>query len=262
MRVGIVGVGAMGMPMLERLLAAGHDVDFQARRAEAVDTATAAGASRVDGFGACDVVIVCVFSDAQVREVAPEVLASMRAGATLVNHTTGDPETLTWLASAAAGHGVRVLDCALSGSAAAVAAGELTLLVGGDDDVLATVRPVLEAYADPILRVGRLGDGQRVKLLNNALLGAHIGLAAEAERVAASMGVDPAIALRAISRCSGDSSALRLVVAMGSAAQLDDAAGRFLRKDAQVVADVARSAGVDLGLLDPARWRDDLDAST
>jgi 3-hydroxyisobutyrate dehydrogenase-like beta-hydroxyacid dehydrogenase len=139
-----------------------------------------------------------------------------------------------------------------------VRAGTLTLLVGGDDETLARARPALEAYADPILRVGGLGDGQRVKLINNALLGAHLGLAAEAERVAARLGVEPGVALAAIARCSGDSSALRLVVTMGSAEKLDAAAGRFLRKDAEMVVQVARAAGVELGQLDPAFWRDDL----
>jgi len=258
MRVGIVGLGEMGMPMLERLRAAGHDVDFQARRAEVVEAAASHGARPVDGFGECDLVLICVYSDEQVRDVAPAIVSSMRAGAVLVNHTTGDPTTATWLAEVAGERGVLVLDGALSGSPQSIRAGNLTLLVGGDDAVLDVARPALESYSEPILHVGALGDGQRVKLVNNALLGAHLGLAAEAERVAADMGVDPAVALAAISQCSGDSGALRLVVALGSAAKLEAAAGRFLRKDAEVVARVAENAGIELGQLTPSNWRDDL----
>jgi 3-hydroxyisobutyrate dehydrogenase-like beta-hydroxyacid dehydrogenase len=182
----------------------------------------------------------------------------MRAGAVLVNHTTGDPETATWLAALAAEHQVLVLDGALSGSPASIRAGALTLLIGGDDATLAAVRPALESYASTIITVGVLGDGQRVKLVNNALLGAHLELAAEAERVATRMGVDPGTALEAITHCSGESSALRLVVTMGSAAKLEAAAGRFLRKDAEMVGDVAAAAGVELGHLTPSRWRSDL----
>jgi 3-hydroxyisobutyrate dehydrogenase-like beta-hydroxyacid dehydrogenase len=258
MRVGIVGLGEMGMPMLERLCAAGHEVVFQARRPEVVDAATSHGGRSVEGFGECDVVLVCVYSDDQVREVGPAIITSMRPGAVLVNHTTGDPTTATWLAELAGARGVRVLDGALSGSPQSIRAGALTLLVGGEDAVLEAARPALEAYSEPILQVGSLGDGQRVKLINNALLGAHLGLAAEAERIAADLGVDPAVALAAISQCSGDSSALRLVVSLGSAAELEAAAGRFLRKDAEVVAAVAEAAGVELGKLTPSHWREDL----
>jgi 3-hydroxyisobutyrate dehydrogenase-like beta-hydroxyacid dehydrogenase len=258
MRVGIVGLGEMGMPMLERLCAAGHEVGFRARRQEVADVAVSHGARPVEGFGESDVVLICVFSDEQVREVAPAIVSSMREGAVLVNHTTGDPTTATWLAELAGERGVLVLDGALSGSPQSIRAGSLTLLIGGDDAVLDLARPALEAYSEPILQVGGLGDGQRVKLINNALLGAHLGLASEAERVASDMGVDPATALAAISQCSGDSSALRLVVTLGSAENLEAAAGRFLRKDAEVVAHVAEAGGIDLGKLTPSHWRDDL----
>ena len=83
-----------------------------------------------------------------------------------------------------------------------------------------TSAPRSPAYSDPILHVGRLGDGQRVKLVNNALFGAQVALVAEAEHVAEGLGVDPATALDAIQHCSGDSRVLRTVVAVGSSAGL------------------------------------------
>jgi 3-hydroxyisobutyrate dehydrogenase-like beta-hydroxyacid dehydrogenase len=251
-KVGIVGIGQMGMPMLERLRSAGLDVAFRARRPELVKAAQTAGAVSTSDFGDRDVVIICVYTDSQVREVADEVLPGMRAGAVLVNHTTGRPATAEWLGDRAASQGVAVLDCALSGSPADVGDGHLTLLIGGDESTLASVRPVLAAYADPILHVGALGDGQRVKLVNNALFGAQVQLAVEAERVARDLGVDPATALGAITRCSGTSRALELAVLFGSAAKLQQGAGRFIRKDMDVVEEVAREIGVELGRLGPA----------
>jgi 3-hydroxyisobutyrate dehydrogenase-like beta-hydroxyacid dehydrogenase len=256
--VGVVGTGQMGMPMVERLLASGHDVAVRARRAEAAARATSLGARVVDdlgGFADRDVVIVCVYTDEQVREVGPPVLAAMAAGATVIVHTTGSPTTVGHLATRAAGTGVRVLDAALSGGPADVGAGRLTLLVGGDAAVLDDVRPVLQAYADPILHVGTLGDGMRVKLVNNALFGAQAALVAEAERVAAALGVDPHAALEAVQHCSGDSRVLRTVLAVGSSAQLEQLAGRFIRKDIAVTEDVARELGVDLGRLGTDRHR-------
>jgi 3-hydroxyisobutyrate dehydrogenase-like beta-hydroxyacid dehydrogenase len=252
MKVGVVGLGQMGMPMLERLRAAGHDVTFRARRAEVIEHATRAGAVAADGFGDRDVVIVCVYSDEQVREVGPEVLASMEAGSVLVNHTTGRPSTATWLQDAAAPRDVRVLDAALSGSPDSITAGQLTLLVGGDPAVLEQARPALAAYSDPIIHVGVLGDGQRIKLVNNALLGAHVRLVEDAERVARALGVDPSTALDAIQHCSGDSRALRMVAAVGGSARLNELGGRFIAKDLEVVKEVAREEGVALGRLDPA----------
>jgi 3-hydroxyisobutyrate dehydrogenase-like beta-hydroxyacid dehydrogenase len=253
--IGMVGLGEMGMPMLERLRAAGHDVSFRARRPEVVRHAESLGARPADGFADRDAVIICVYSDDQVRDVAPGIVASMRPGSTLVNHTTGSPATVTLVAEAAAPRGVRVLDAALSGGPADIRAGRLTLLIGGDEHVLEDVRPALASYADPILPVGGLGDGQRVKLVNNALFAAQVGLVAEAERVANGLGVDPLKALAAIQHCSGDSRVLRTVLALGSSARMQELAGRFIRKDTAVVEQTARELGVDLGRLGPAAGR-------
>jgi 3-hydroxyisobutyrate dehydrogenase-like beta-hydroxyacid dehydrogenase len=253
--IGMVGLGEMGMPMLERLRAAGHDVSFRARRPEVIRHAESLGARSAAGFADRDAVIVCVYSDDQVREVGPGLVASMRPGAVLVNHTTGSPATVALLAEAAAPRGVRVLDAALSGGPADIRAGGLTLLIGGDEAVLAGVRPALASYADPILHVGGLGDGQRVKLVNNALFAAQVALVAEAERVANGLGVDPVRALEAIQHCSADSRVLRTVLALGSSARMRELAGRFISKDTAVVEQAARELGVELGRLGPMAGR-------
>jgi 3-hydroxyisobutyrate dehydrogenase-like beta-hydroxyacid dehydrogenase len=253
--IGMVGLGEMGMPMLERLRAAGHDVSFRARRPEVIRHAESLGARSAADFADRAAVIVCVYSDDQVRDVGPGIVASLRPGAVLVNHTTGSPATVALLAQAGAPRGVRVLDAALSGGPADIRAGRLTLLIGGDEAVLADVRPALASYADPILRVGGLGDGQRVKLVNNALFAAQVALVAEAERVANGLGVDPVKALEAIAHCSADSRVLRTVLALGSSARMQELAGRFIRKDVAVVELVARELGVELGQLGPMAGR-------
>src|SRR5262245_23574863 len=115
MNVGMIGLGEMGMPMLERLRAADHDVTFRARRAEVIERATTLGAKATDEFADRDAVVICVYSDEQVRDVGPDALATMPPGSTLVNHTTGSPTTAMLLAEVAEPRGVRVLDAALSG---------------------------------------------------------------------------------------------------------------------------------------------------
>jgi 3-hydroxyisobutyrate dehydrogenase-like beta-hydroxyacid dehydrogenase len=252
----MVGLGEMGLPMAERMRAASLPVRFYARRAQVAERATALGAidagSLPDMAEGSDIVIVCVYTDAEVREVClgPNgVLAAMHTGATLVNNTTSSPSTARLLAEAAEPLGLHVLDAALSGGPHDIARGALTLLIGGEANVLEQARPALASYSDPILHVGRLGDGQRVKLLNNALFAANLALAVEVERVAGNLGVDPATAINAIAHCSGETRVLRMVGATGSAIGMQERVGRFIRKDVAMVFEVAAEIGIDLGLL-------------
>jgi 3-hydroxyisobutyrate dehydrogenase-like beta-hydroxyacid dehydrogenase len=260
-KIGMLGVGQMGMRVLERLLAAGYGVTFQARRPEVVAEAVGRGAQLAPDFSDRDVVIVFVYSDEQLREVGPGLLSGMQRGSTLVNHTTSRPETATLLAEQASLSGIQVLDVPVSGGSDDIRAGKLALLVGGDEKVLEQVRPALACYADPILHVGALGDGQRVKLVNNALFAAQVAAVAEAERVAQELGVDPISALEAIKHCSADSYVLRTVLTLGSSALMQELAGPYLRKDVAVVEQIAGELGVDLGRLGTQIYRSaDLEA--
>jgi len=155
-RVGIIGIGEMGTPMVERMLAAGYEVGFYARRPDAGLALEQHGARRVPSARTLaedsDVVIVCVFTDEQVAGVClghDGVLAHMRPGAVLINHTTGSPDTAMELDAAASSRGVHFLDAALSGAPAQISVGDLTLLIGGDEAVLAGVLPVLASICAP-----------------------------------------------------------------------------------------------------------------
>ena len=169
------------------------------------------------------------------------IVEHLRPGTVLCNHTTGRPSTGQALLAAATARGVDMLDCALSGGPDDILAGNLTLLVGGD------AAPVRGSYSSPILHVGEVGDGQKVKLLNNALFGAQVALAVQIERTALALGMDPALVLPAIHECSGDSYALGAALGLGSAARLVELAGRFVRKDVAVCLEVADELGADLG---------------
>lgn len=255
-RVGIVGTGEMGRPVIDRLLAAGFTVTAYARRADVRDELAASGVGLADSPAAlgatCDVVLVYVFADEQVRTVALDdgLLAAMRPGSVLVVHTTGSPATARALA-AAAPRGVGVLDAAGSGGPADVAAGRLNLFVGGDAAHLERCRPVFEAYSSAITHFGPVGAGQTVKLLNNLLFGSHIQLALDACRIAADAGIDGAHLARVLHTCSGQSYSLDLVATMGSADALLDAAGRFVHKDVVVARAVAAEIGASLGTFGP-----------
>lgn len=227
----------MGRPMVRRLVAAGHDVRVLARTADARAELAVDGAQVVsdsaDAADLADTLFVCVFSDEQVREVCLDgpVLGQMPSGSVLVVHTTGNPRTVETIAVSCAPRGIDVVDAPVSGGPAQIDAGELTLFVGGAGDVVARIRPVLGAYGNPVLHVGPLGAGQRVKLVNNALFAANIGLVVDAVRLGSQLGVPERVLLDALSQGSAASRALAIAAASGSVATLLESTGEFVRKD-------------------------------
>jgi 3-hydroxyisobutyrate dehydrogenase-like beta-hydroxyacid dehydrogenase len=258
MRVGFVGAGRMGRPMVDRLVAAGHEVRVLARSEQAREALTAAGARPVgtvtDTADGAAVVCVCVFTDAQVNEVclASGLLGAMPEGATLVVHTTGSPRTVQAIAARAAGQRVHVVDAPVSGGPHDIAAGRVTLIVGGAEADVDRVRPVLTAYGDPVLHVGPLGAGQGVKLVNNALFAANIGLLAQAVRLGERLGVEESVLLSALPHGSANSRALAAAAGRGSVTVFAEAVSEFLAKDVAVVRTVAADLGASLGVLDAA----------
>lgn len=246
MQVGFIGAGRMGAPMVARLVGAGHEVRALGRSAEAraavaetgaVPVATAAAA--IDG---ADAIVLCVFTDDQVREICS---AESFGDATVIVHTTGSPETV----AAVADRGIRVVDAPVSGGPHDIARGTLTVFLGGADSEVTVAREVLQAYADPILHVGGLGSGQRVKLVNNALFAAQIGLVADAVRFGAELGLPEEALLAALPHASGNSRALAGIAAKGSVAEFRSSVGEFLRKDVTVARTLADDLGADLGIL-------------
>jgi 2-hydroxy-3-oxopropionate reductase len=237
--------------MVARLVEAGHDVAVLARSAENRAAVAQLGADTVGDLSAvsahADMVVVCVFTDEQVRQVCLEdgLLATMSPGSALVVHTTGSPRTVETIAVHAADHDIDVVDAPVSGGPHNAAAGALTLFVGGAEEAVARVRPVLGCYGDPVVHVGPLGAGQKVKLVNNALFAAQIGLLSGAVELGARLGVAESTLLTALPHGSSASRVLDIVAAGGSVASFIDTAGEFVGKDIGVV----RSIATDLGVL-------------
>ncbi|WP_181783335.1 NAD(P)-dependent oxidoreductase, partial [Pseudonocardia pini] len=201
--VGLLGPGRIGEPMVERLLAAGHDVTVHARRAEVRDRLAARGARPTDTaveVAEADVVVSCLYDDAQLREVAAPVVAAMRPDTVFVSHTTGTPRVLDELAALGR---AGVVDAPFSGTAEDVCARSLTVYLGGSADDTATARRVLAAYADPILPTGARGTALRTKLLNNLLFGAISRLTLAAVEAGRELGIDEAALLAALRAGSG-----------------------------------------------------------
>jgi 3-hydroxyisobutyrate dehydrogenase-like beta-hydroxyacid dehydrogenase len=257
-QVGFVGAGRMGAPMVRRLVETGHEVRALGRSVEKRRAVSELGAQPVtdlaDVGAEADVVVICVFTDEQVQQVCLEsvLLSTMRPGSVLVIHTTGSPRTAESVAAEAASHGVDVIDVPVSGGPHDIAAGNVTLFVGGSDVAVAHARPVLAGYGDPILHVGPIGAGQGVKLVNNTLFAAQIGLLHEAVRLGDRLGIDENRLLDAIGHGSAASRVASIVGARGSVDAFIEMVGEFVGKDVAVVRKTAAELGSDLGLLDDA----------
>ncbi|MGE2692447.1 NAD(P)-dependent oxidoreductase [Mycolicibacterium pulveris] len=253
-RVGFVGAGRMGAPMVSRLVEAGHEVRALGRTDEKCQAVRDLGADAVTDLAAvaagADVVVVCVFTDAQVQQIclSGELVPALPPGAVLVVHTTGSPRTVQRIA--AQHPAIDVVDAPVSGGPHNIAAGTLTLFVGGSDEAVARVQPVLTAYGDPVLHVGGLGAGQAVKLVNNALFAAQIGLLREAVALGDRFGVDEQNLLASVSRGSGASRVGEFIAMRGSVAGFVDDTAEFIGKDVAVVREIAAELGSGLGILD------------
>ncbi|NDZ97440.1 NAD(P)-dependent oxidoreductase [Streptomyces sp. SID6673] len=253
--IGFIGAGQMGEPMVRRLLGAGHDVVLYARRDEVRERLAEAGARLADSVAdvaaRSDILIVCLFSDAQLADLAggPDgFMSNARAGSVVVSHTTGNVSTLEKL-GAEFPDGPALIDAPVSGAATDIEAGRLTVLLGGDEAAVERAEPVLAAYADPILRTGGPGSALNLKLVNNMLFAANAQLVAAAVELGERLGVGGEQLLSAVAVSSGRSHALASVQLLGDVGTFTKVASPFLRKDVAACVVAAEDAGVDLGWL-------------
>jgi 3-hydroxyisobutyrate dehydrogenase-like beta-hydroxyacid dehydrogenase len=253
--VGFIGAGQMGEPMVLRLLGAGHDVLVHARRADVRGRLQSRGASLADTVAdlaqRSDILISCLFSDDQLRETglgAAGFIANAKPGAVFVSHTTGTLSTLTALRDSHSG-APAILDAPVSGTADDIAAGTLTVLIGGPSEAVGAVTPTLASYAAPIVPAGELGSALVIKLVNNLLFAANGQLLAAAIDLGKKLGVDPAALLSALQVCSGQSQVSGHAERIGGIDRFAEVAGPFLRKDIAACLAAAAEAGADLGLL-------------
>lgn len=255
-RVGFIGAGRMGGPMVARLADAGFLVRALVRSDEKRPAVERLGAEPAATTAAvaeeADAVVVCVFTDEQVMDVCLEgdLLAAMKPGSVLVIHTTGSPQTVKAVASRADRYFIEVVDAPLSGGPHDVTAGQVTLFVGGGDDAVTQVSPILATYGNPVLHVGATGTGQWVKLINNTLFAAQIGLVAEAIELGSRLGIPESTLLQALPYGSGASSALDKIAAAGSTSAFIGFVGDFIGKDVEVIRSTLAELQIDMGLLD------------
>lgn len=195
--VGVLGVGTMGGAICLRLIKTGYKTvvhDSEPSRLRAVASAGALpSVSAAEMAETCDVVLVVVENDSQVREAITGrqgLLSKLNAGTTVVIHSTIAPETCRYCASLIEARGGNLLDAAMSGGRGAIDAGKLTLMVGGVPGLVDNYRVLFGAYCDKIFLMGDVGMGMVAKLCNNAILQANRLALYEAIRLAQTAGID------------------------------------------------------------------------
>ncbi len=213
MKIGFIGLGAMGLPMTRNLLAKGHEVTVASRSRGPIDAAVSAGA--VDGGGAAgvaaasEVVVLCVPRDADVGSVVGAMLPALGPGKVVVDCSTIDPDVERAQHERVRATGAGYLEAPLSGGTVGAEKGTLTLMVGGDAEILEAARPALEAFSSLIVHVGGPGMGQVVKLANNLIYAAQMLATSEAFAMLAKSGVDLAKAHEVFLHSTADCVAVR-----------------------------------------------------
>lgn len=204
-RVGFAGIGRMGLPMARNVLEAGFPLTVFNRTPERADPLVEAGATLAatpaELARASDVVITMVADGDAVRALldGPDgLLAGAAPGLVLAEMSTIGPLAAREIATHCAEHDVAMIDAPVSGSIAVAAAGQLTILVGGEEAALERARPVLDAMSKAVLHLGPSGTGAAIKLSINLIIGATVQSVSEALVVAEASGIEREAAYDAI----------------------------------------------------------------
>ena len=212
-RVAFIGLGVMGYPMAGHLVSMGYEVVVYNRTtskaaAWCAKHAGVAAATPAAAAGSAEIVFVCVGNDDDLREVMlgdDGVLAGMAAGAIIVDHTTASADVAREMYALAAEDGIGFLDAPLSGGQAGAENGQLTIMVGGDEEVFARAKPVMDSYAKAITLIGPVGSGQLAKMVNQICIAGVVQGLAEGLSFAKKSGLDAELVISAISKGAAQS---------------------------------------------------------
>jgi 3-hydroxyisobutyrate dehydrogenase len=267
-RVGFVGLGIMGSRMAANLVRAGYDLTvFNRTRSTAEAWAAEHGgtvaATPAEAGADADIVISMVVDGEQVRSVLlgdDGVAWGAAAGTLCVDMSTIAPAQTRAIGAELAQRGLTLLDAPVTGSAPKAQDGTLTIMAGGDAADFARARPLFDVMGELVVHVGTLGQGEMVKLINNAVAAANAATVGEALLVGRATGVDLDALAQVMGSGSGGSTMLDLKAAPMRA---HDYAPLFklehMLKDVRLCLEEAQAANIPFGAA--ARARDVLVAA-
>ena len=262
---GVIGLGALGRPIAELLLKAGHGVavcDLRSEPAAALKQLGAATcASPAEVAQQSDLIISLVSDEAQTNDIvfgADGMLNHFRRRAVLAVGSTLGPAPVKHIAAELAKHGVKVLDIPISGGILAAREGTLSLMVGGSEQTLARALPVLRVFANQITRTGEVGAGQAAKLAHQLVFGLNVMALLEGLSLGIAGGVEPDVMKNVLKQGLANSTVLQVWHHLGPRwkGMLQPTASGVtppnLRKDLHLVLEFARELGVELPLVTEA----------
>lgn len=270
MNVGIVGLGAMGRGMAMTLLAAGFKLigfDPALTDNDGLGDNFSRAASLQDLARQCDFIILSLPNAAIVEEVIAGddgLIHSARAGLVILDTTTSHPDTSKKLAAMLAEKQVEFVDGPVSGGPAAANSGSMGMVLGGDEDAIAALAPLLDAMTRIRTHCGPVGAGHAVKIINNALCAANLVLGAEAIRLGEAYGIDAQNVITGVNSGSGRSGVTEVNFPRWILSGDFDSGFtmKLMRKDVRLARDLAAEAGLDLHLMAATveRWAASEDA--
>ncbi len=244
MKVGFVGVGAMGAAMANHVAAAGFDVAAHDTDREALSAATGGPVRTADGLagiaGGSDVVIMVVSTDTQTGTVVEGLLdAGPKDGQVIVVAATNHPGTMIRLSRACAARNVGFVDAPVCYGLQGAKQGNLISLCGGSEADLERIRPVLMAYSRSVEHMGPVGTGQLGKACNNMMHWAACVASYETLALAKACGVDAQAMRETLLKCPAYNRTLE---------RWDNSKFTWHEKDMDVVLELSQQAGLALPL--------------
>ena len=204
MKIGFIGLGNMGLPMAEALQKAGHDVtgfDIAVPQTDIIPLATSAELAVAQS----EIVILMLTTSNVVSRVLDDIIPHLDEGSIVIDCSTIDVATARRCADLCAEAGISHLDAPVSGGIAAAAAGTLTFMIGGDEDIVQAANPLFEIMGAKIVHCGASGAGQAAKICNNMILGITMIGTCEAFALADKLGLDRQSLYDVVSGASGQS---------------------------------------------------------
>jgi 3-hydroxyisobutyrate dehydrogenase len=207
-KIGFIGLGAMGQPMAHLLHQGGHqlvvrDAQSAAQAGFCQAHPQALAAQQDTDFADCDFVITMLPNSAIVGQVLRSLAPILKSGAIVIEMSSADPTRTRELAQLLASHGVGMIDAPVSGGVKKAVNGSLAIMVGGEDAVFQTCKPVLELMGKAITQVGPIGAGHALKALNNYVSAAGMIAAIEAVHVGAAFGIDRGVIVDVMNASTG-----------------------------------------------------------